>query len=191
AAGDAAGDGASGFARGARTVSDGANKVVTGGGLASSYSDAKQGKWGEAAVDLAFTAGPNLGHVPTGLGDVKTFGDQFSNALGIGERQAEAAHADLEGLDDFNSWQNIGLNPVASRQLSFPDGQFPSSANGLDLSSGAAREAAIANAKSLASKAAGRAIHVGRPVAIGFDNVIGDPSSEAIKHHVSPEPSCG
>lgn len=59
------------------------------------------------------------------------------------------------------------------------------------MSSPSGREAAIANAKDLAATAAGRAIHIGRPVAIGFDNVIGDPSSEAIKHHVSPEPSCG
>jgi hypothetical protein len=191
AAGDAAGDGASAFARGARTVSDNANQVVTAGGLAASYSDAAQGKWGEAAVDLAFTAGPNLGHMPTGLGDVHTFGDQFSNALGIGERQAEAAHEGLEGLEDFNSWQDAGLNPVAARQISFPDGELPPSADSFDLTSQAGREAAIADAKALAANTAARAIHVGRPVAIGFDNVIGDPSSEAIKHHVSPEPSCG
>jgi len=192
AAGDAAaGDGASAFANGARTVSNGANKVVTAGGLGASASDAAQGKWGEAAVDLAFTAGPNLGHVPTGLGDVKTFGDQFSNALGIGERQAEAAGEGLEGLKDFNAWQDIGLNPVASKQLSFPDGEFPASARSFDLTSTAGREEAIADAKALAAKTAGRAIHIGRPVAIGFDNVVGDPTSEAIKHHVSPEPSCG
>ena len=184
-------DGASAFAQGARVVSDGANKVVTAGGLASSASDAEQGKWGEAAVDLAFTAGPNLGHMPTSLGDVKTFGDRFSNTLGVGERQAEAAHEGLESLEDFHSWRDVGLNPVAAKQLSFPDGEFPPSADSFDLSSQAGREAAIADAKALATKAAGRAIHVGRPVAIGFDNVIGDPSSEAIKHHVSPEPSCG
>jgi uncharacterized protein YukE len=187
----AAGDGASAFANGARTLSDGANQVVTAGGLAASYSDAAQGKWGEAAVDLAFTAGPNLGHMPTGLSDVKTFGDQLSNTLGIGERQAEAAHEGLEGLEDFKSWQDIGLNPVAAKQISFPDGELPASAKGFDMSSPSGREAAIANAKDLAATAAGRAIHIGRPVAIGFDNVIGDPSSEAIKHHVSPEPSCG
>jgi uncharacterized phage infection (PIP) family protein YhgE len=191
AAGDAAGDGASTFAKGARVVSDNANRVVTAGGLTSSVSDAEQGKWGEAAVDLAFTAGPNLGHMPTGLDDVHTFGDQFSNALGAGERQADAAKEGLEGLKDFDSWQGAGLNPVAAKQISFPDGEFPTSASGFDLTNLAGRQAAIADAKALAAKTAARAIHVGRPVAIGFDNVIGDPSSEAIKHHVSPEPSCG
>ena len=191
AAGDAAGDGASGFAKGARVVSDNANRAVTAGGLTSSVSDAEQGKWGEAAVDLAFTAGPNLGHMPTGLDDVHTFGDQFSNALGVGEREADAAKEGLEGLKDFDSWQDVGLNPVAAKQISFPDGEFPTSASGFDLTNLAGRQAAIADAKALAAKTAARAIHVGRPVAIGFDNVIGDPSSEAIKHHVSPEPSCG
>ena len=191
AGGTAAGDGASAFASGARTLSGGANKVVTAGGLAASSSDVAQGKWGAAAVDLVFTAGPNLGHIPTGLGDVKTFGDQFSNALGVGERQAEAAHEGLAGLQDFKSWQDIGLNPVASKQLSFPDGVFPASADSFDLTSQAGRDAAIADAKALAAKTAARAIHIGRPVAIAFDNVVGDPTSEAIKHHVSPEPSCG
>jgi len=191
AAGDAAGDGASTFAKGARVVSDNANRVVTAGGLTSSVSDAEQGKWGEAAVDLAFTAGPNLGHVPTGIDDVHTFGDQFSNALGIGERQADAAKEGLEGLKDFDSWQGAGLNPVAAKQISFPDGEFPTSANGFDLTSTAGRQAAIADAKAAAAKTAVRAIHIGRPVAIGFDNVVGDPSSEAIKHKVSPEPACG
>ena len=149
-----AGDGASTFAKGARVVSDNANRVVTAGGLASSVSDAEQGKWGEAAVDLAFTAGPNLGHMPTGLDDVQTFGDQFSNALGVGERQADAAKEGLEGLQDFKSWQDVGLNPVAAKQISFADGEFPAAAKSFDLSSQSGLQDAISNAKATAAKTA-------------------------------------
>jgi len=183
----ATGESASTFATGARVVSNGANQVSTGAGLASSYSDAEQGKWGAAAVDLAFTAGPNLGHVPTGLGDVSSFGDQFSNILHVGEHQAEASATAASQLRDYQGWSGIGLNPAAARSLAFDDGVVPKSLAGTNLDAPSTLRSAVAQA----NKAAGTAMHIGRPVAIGFDNVVGDPSQEAIKQHLSPEPSCG
>jgi hypothetical protein len=193
---DAAAEGAgeasaSTFGTAMGAVSNGANDVVTGAGGAAAYADVKQGKWAQAALDVAFIAGPNLGHMPASIGDVKTFGDQFSNVLGIGDRQAEATSESLAGLKDFKAWQDAGLNPVAARQISFHDGEFPAAAKTFDLASPAGLDAAIAAAKSTAAKAAGTALHVGRPVAIAFDNVIGDPSKEALTKRLSPEPACG
>jgi hypothetical protein len=186
-AADAAGGGASAFANGARALSDGAGPVSTVAGLAGSGSDAAQGKWGDAAVDLAFTAGPNLGHMPTGVGDVKSFGDQFADVLGIGDRTAEADAAAATGLRDYQGWTGIGLNPAAAKSLAFDDGVVPKSLSGTDLDARSTLSAAV----SQANKSAATALHLGRPAAIGFDNVVGDPSQDAIKQHVSPEPVCG
>jgi hypothetical protein len=56
-----------------------------------------------------------------------------------------------------------------------------------DLNAPSTLSAAI----SQANKSAATALHLGRPAAIGFDNLIGDPSQEAIKQRVSREPVCG
>lgn len=187
----AAGDGASAFAKGARVLSDGALKTTTGAGFVSAYADAKQGKWAAAGLDLAFIAAPNLGHMPTGLGDVTTFGDRGANLLGVGEKQAAAAESGYSGLKDFQGWTQEGLNPVAAKQLSFANGEFPASARSFDLTNIAGQDAAIANARTLADKAAATALHVGRPVAIGIDNLITDPTKEHLTNAIAPEPSCG
>jgi X-X-X-Leu-X-X-Gly heptad repeat protein len=183
----AATSGASTFANGASALSDGAGQVSTVAGLGASSSDAAQGKWGDAAVDLAFTAGPNLGHMPTGAGDVKSFGDQFANALGIGDRTAEADAAAATGVRDYQGWTGIGLNPAAAKSLAFQDGVVPKALSGVDLDAPGTLSAAI----SQANKSAATALRLGRPAAIGFDNVVGDPSQEAIQQHLSPEPACG
>ena len=183
--------GASAFANGARAVSNGAVKTTTAAGFVSSYADAKQGKWAAAGLDLAFIAAPNLGHMPTGLGDVTTFGDRGANLLGVGEKQAAAADSNLTGLKDFQGWTQEGLNPVAAKQISFANGEFPTAARSFDLSNLAGQDAAIANAKTLADKAAATALHVGRPVAIGIDNLVTDPAKEHLTNTIAPEPSCG
>lgn len=186
-AADAATSGAGTFANGARALTDGAGQVSTVGGLAGSASDVAQGKWGDAAVDLAFTAGPNLGHMPTGVGDVKSFGDQFANVLGVGDRTAEADADAATGLRDYQGWTGIGLNPAAAKSLAFEDGVVPKALTGADLDARSTLSAAI----SQANKSAATALHLGRPAAIGFDNLIGDPSQDAIKQRVSPVPACG
>jgi uncharacterized protein YukE len=182
----AAESGASSFGTAMRFVSNGANDAATIGGGLSSVSDAAQGHWAEAGVDAFATVAPNLGSLPRSVGQVNTLGDTVANVAGIGEKQAASAEAIASQMHDLQGWTSYGLNPVAAGQLAFRDGVVPEALRGADLTSPAGIQAAAQNATSVADRAANAALHVGRPVAIGFDNLVNDPTQEAIKHRLDP-----
>jgi len=172
---------------GLRTVDNASGDVSTVAGGLGTESDLEQGHYTDALVDGVFTVAPNLGSVPGGIGDVKGVGDQFSNLLNVGDKTAAADADAANGLRDYQGWTSIGLNPAAAKSLAFDDGVVPKSLSGANLDDPRTLSSAIAQA----NRSAGTALHIGRPLAIGFDNVVSDPSQDAIKRHLSPEPSCG
>lgn len=182
----AAEGGASALGTGLRVLSNVAGDTATVAGGASSASDAAQGHWAEAGVDLVATAAPNLGSMPRSIGQVKGFGDGFANLVGVGEKQAAATEATASGMRDFQSWTDYGLNQTAARQISFPDGTVPASVRGPELLSPTEIRAATESATSAAARASRLALHVGRPVAIGFDKVVVDPTQDVVKHKLDP-----
>jgi hypothetical protein len=188
AAGDTVASGASTFAQGARTVSNVASKTSTGATIGGGATDTAQGHWKDAGLDAAFLIAPNLGSVPKSLGDVKGVGDNFADVLHVGDRAAETAAGTAEGARDYQLLLKLDINPTGAESLTFPEG-LPPVLRTIDPSDGAGLKAAVDQANQAAARASARAMHIGRPVANLFDNLATEPSKDAIKQHLSPEPA--
>jgi hypothetical protein len=218
AVGDAVGDGAGGgaedgastetetetasksfgdYARGANTWGNRVATVATGG---QAGTDAASGHWEAAALDVGFMAAPNLiGGIPKTLSidSMRGFGDDFANALHVGDAQAdEAAEAvkslneNQDNLDFYRFLRGFDVSPGLSQKIAFTGG-LPSALNNVDLDSGAAIKAAANSANEQAAATAAKSLHIGKPLAYGADNLVGDPSHDAVNHHYHLVPDDG
>ncbi len=175
------------FARGATTWG---GRVSTGATGLGAVSDGAQGHWGAAALDVGFMAAPNLiGSVPRSFDDIRGFGDVATNLAGIGDHSAQAAAAQARGMQDVELLESWGLNRTAAVSLAFD--KPPALFDTLPAGDSAALHAAVAQAKQAEVSAAERAMHIGRPAGILFDNLITDPSHDALNHKLHLTPSDG
>lgn len=179
---------ASAVGKGGYQVNKWGGRISTGSVGAGALSDYERGDWGAFALDAALIVAPNLGHMPANIDGVKTVGDRVADVAGVGDRGLETAKGTLENVKDYRLLRSMGINPVGARSLTFSDG-IPKSLQDLDLTSTEATQAAQAGIK----QAAGRAMHLGKPLAGVADKLITEPGADKIKEKVSPEPEpvCG
>jgi hypothetical protein len=201
-AGDAGGEGAgeSGtsfkdVARGVNTWGNKAATYATGGGAGT---EAVQGHWGAAALDVGFMAAPNLvGGVPKSLGDTRGFGDDAANAAHVGDSQAEAAAETVKSLKEsgeslsfYRFLRGFDISPQLAQRVAFTDG-LPEALKGVNLDDGSALKSAAASANSTYGAAAAKSLYVGKPLAYGIDNLVVDPTQDAVGHHYHLVPDGG
>ncbi len=187
----AAGDSASTLGTVARGVSTWGGRASTAGIGAGALADGAQGHWGAVGIDAAFAIAPNLGSVPGSLDAVRGPGDTIVNVFGKGDQAVADTRATSAGMRDFQLLSGDGLNPAAAASLSFRDGQLPNVLRGVDPADPAAVHQASVQASQAANRAAGTALHVGKPAAGLFDKLVTDPTQEKLKGRVTPEPLCG
>jgi hypothetical protein len=164
-------------------------RVSTGGTIAGTGTDAAQGHWGAVGVDAAFLIAPNALSLPKSFDAIQGPGDSFSNALQIGDRGAERSASDFTQIQDYKILQEMGIEDA--KGLAFPHGEPPPSLRNLDLNNPAAVRAAVDQTLQTANRASATALHLGRPVANLFDNLVSDPVQDGIKHHYHLEPTGG
>jgi uncharacterized protein YukE len=183
--------GASAFGSTMRGVTTWGGRVATGGTVAGGVTDAAQGKWADVGVDAAALIVPNAMErsLPTSIDNVKYMGDNFSDALGVGDRAAESSASTFNGLKDYRELTSWGLNPRAAESLAFD--KPPSVLSGPARTDPAALNQAITQAQAAALKSAKVAMHVGRPAAIAFDKLVTEPATDRVKEKLSPEPAGG
>jgi hypothetical protein len=168
-----------------RGVVDYSGKVSTYATVAGTGTDAAQGHWGAVGVDVAFLAAPSAISRSVGASS----GDAFSDALKIGEGTAARSADAFTRVQDYKILQEMGIGDA--KGLAFPKGEAPPSLSNVDLNNPAAVRAAVDQTLQTANKQAATALHIGRPVANLFDNLVSDPTQEGIKHHFHLEPSGG
>jgi hypothetical protein len=185
---DGAGKSSGGFRTTMRGTTKWAGRTSTAATGANAVTDFEQGHYKAGLIDSAFVIAPNLGHIPTSLDSVNSPGDLVSNALHIGDGSVEAAAKNVEQLSDYKLLRGDGLSDVAARSLAFehaPDLQTLQT-----LSNTKSLDDAIAQAKTAELNASSRAMHFGRPAANLFDNLVTEPSKDAIKHRLHAVPAC-
>ncbi len=168
-----------------RGVVNASGKVSTGATIAGTGTDAAQGHWGAVGLDVAFLAAPSAMARSFGASS----GDAFSDALQIGEGTAARSADAFTRIQDFKILDEMGITDA--KGLAFRDGDPPPSLRNLDLSNPAAVRGAVDESLQSANRAAATALHLGRPVANLFDNLISDPAEDGIKHHFHLEPAGG
>jgi hypothetical protein len=126
---------------------------------------------------------PNLKGVSGGLDGVKTLGDRTADIAHLGDGTAEAAEATAKATTNVRNWYAMGMDPGTAADLegltgkSLTDAFDPTSAEmpGSQLNSG------VEHAEAQASHASAIAVKLGKPVAIGIDNLGYEPGKEALK----------
>jgi hypothetical protein len=185
------------YARGANKWGNRFGTAATGG---QAVTDGASGHWEAAALDVGLMAAPNLiGGLPKTLSidSVRGFGDDFANALHVGDAQADEAaeavkslSANQDNLDFYRFLRSFDVSPGLSQKIAFTDG-LPSALNNVDLDSGAAIKAAANSANEEAAATAAKELHIGKPLAYGVDNLVVDPTHDAINHHYHLVPDNG
>lgn len=197
-AGEGAGESGTSFGdamRGVNTLGNRVASVATGG---QAVSDGASGHWGAAALDVGFMAAPNLiGGMPKSLGNIRGFGDDAADWAHVGDSQAEAAAESVKSLKDagesmsfYRFLRGFDVSPQLAQKVAFTDG-LPESLKGVNLDDGSAIQSAAANANSAYGTAAAKALYIGKPLAYGVDNLVVDPTHDAINHHYHLVPNDG
>jgi hypothetical protein len=185
------------YARGANTWGNRVATVATGG---QAVTDGASGHWEAALLDVGFMAAPNLiGGLPKSfsIDSIRGFSDDATNALHVGDAQADAAADVVKGLNEnagnlsfYRFLRGFDISPELSQKIAFTDG-LPEGLTNVDLDSGAAIKAAANSANETAASTAARSLHIGKPLAYGIDNLVVDPTHDAINHHYHLVPDGG
>jgi hypothetical protein len=191
-------DGATSFGDVARGVNLWGGRVANGAVGLHAGDDFAQGNWKGGLIDTAFAVAPNLGSMPKNFDAIRGLGDDGASLFGIGDKQAETAIESVKGLqestaamNDYRTLRSWGINPVGAKSLAFDDGP-PEVLHDVNLDDQAAIKAAVQQANEEAASAAGRAMHLGKPVAGLVDTFATDPTNSAVKRALHADgAACG
>jgi uncharacterized protein YukE len=195
-AGESGGESGTSFGDVARGVNTWGNKVAMGATGGEAGTEAADGHWGAAALDVGFMAAPNvIDSVPKSLGDIRGLGDDVANAAHVGDSQAEAAAETIrslqssgESLSFYRFLRGFDVAPGLAQRVAFTDG-VPEALKGVDLDDGSALKSVAASANSAYGAAASKSLYIGKPLAYGIDGLVVDPTHDAINHryHLVPD----
>jgi hypothetical protein len=192
---DVAGDALADAARGVNTWGNRVATAATGGNAVSEGAD---GHWGAALLDVGLMAAPNVvGGAPSSIANIRGVGDDVANAFHVGDAQFDAAAETVKGLqgatdsmDLYRNLRSFDVSPKIAQMVAFSDG-VPDALKNVNLDDGAAIRAAVDSANSAAAGAASNALKIGQPVAYGVDNLIVDPTHDAVNHRLHLVPNDG
>jgi len=198
AAADGAGESGTSFGDVTRGVNTWGNRVATVATGGQAVSDGASGHWGAAALDVGFMAAPNLiGGVPKSFGDLRGFGDDAANWDHVGDSQAGAAAEGVKSLNEadeslsfYRFLRGFDISPALAQKVAFTDG-LPEALKDVNLDDGSAIKSAAASANSTYGAAAAKGLYIGKPLAYGIDNLVVDPTHDAINHHYHLVPDDG
>jgi hypothetical protein len=182
----------------ARGVNTWGNRVATAATGANAVSEGADGHWGAALLDVGLVAAPNVvGGLPKSIGSMRGVGDDVANAFHVGDAPAESAADMVKGLQGagdsmalYRNLRSFDVSPRIAQMVAFSDG-VPEALKNVNLDDGAAVRAAADSANASAASTASKALKIGQPVAYGVDNLIVDPTHDAVNHRLHLVPDDG
>ncbi len=177
----------------ARGVNAWGNRAALAGNGFGAVDDIGQGHYGAAALDAGFMLVPNLGSTGKVIGAIKGFdsapdflkaipkavdsnqgfGDWGTNLLHLGDKSAEEALDTAKNMTFYKGLRELGIDDPLAKKIAF----------GEDV------PAMHVDWNGVATSAANRAMHFGKPAAYLFDSLVSDPTDQKIQHklHLVPD----
>ena len=177
----------------ARGVNTWGNRAALAGNGFGVADDIGEGHYGTAALDAGFMLVPNLGSTGKVIGAIKGFdsapdflkaipkaidsdqgfGDWGTNLLHFGDKSAEEALDNAKNMIFYKGLRDLGIDDPLAKKIAF----------GEDV------PAMHVDWSGVATSAANRAMHFGKPAAYLFDSLVSDPTDQKIQHklHLVPD----